>query len=166
MLQWPLRGLRRPSGAERHRWKGRSKQVHQACTQRAACQTLTAPHLLILRTYRVSHTAAVLEPKELKEASIHWFLRGEAEANSTEMLFFAFMIVRTATSVSELNIWAEKVVAEAIRAENLKAKWKPLTDGWGKYKGTVCALFKPMDVAYNRTWETDDLDKIGVAIQY
>ena len=105
--------------------------------------------------------------KEARKASVHWFETKEADANITEILFFAFLVVANADNVAELNVWAKKVADDYNRATELKLAWKPLSTWPVVNKSST--LFQPMHDAYNNPrvpWSDDKLDEIGVAMQY
>ena len=53
---------------------------------------------------------AKLEPKEAKRAAVAWFNKADKVPNSHEMLFLALLVVRCATDVSKLKLWAADIV--------------------------------------------------------
>ena len=106
--------------------------------------------------------------KELREASISWFAPGKSDANPTEILWFALLLAKSADSAGELKEWAKKVNAfEYNRAIEMKAAWQPLAEGENAFPlaNRSSTLFTPMHDAYYGTWDSDDLDKIGLAMQ-
>ena len=114
--------------------------------------------------WRVTGTAA--NAKEPRASSVVWFESGEADANDTEVLFFALLLVSLAMREKEraaLDSWAAKVLAEAAAAFQLRAQWQP-SDGWGK-TNKVSKLFDPMARAYGCQRSAEELDTIGKAIQ-
>ena len=77
-----------------------------------------------MRVPRLIHSVTGPPAEKVEyEASDHWMAPGEAEPNATEKLFFALALVYTAESVSELNSWAERVLVDRARAEELKESW-------------------------------------------
>jgi hypothetical protein len=70
------------------------------------------------------------------------------------MLFFAFLLIKDATSVKALDGWASKVVAERAQAAALGPAWLP--EGWPRKNG-VSTLFEPMEHAYNNVRDSDRL---------
>ena len=94
-----------------------------------------------------------------------WFESGPADANATEILFFAFLLVASSTSAAELDKWATKVIAEQQIAEQHRAAWRAPAEGWGTFN-KVSKLFEPMRVAYTATtWGDAELNWIGAAMQ-
>ena len=58
-----------------------------------------------------------------KKASVHWFESGQRDANTSEILFFALIVVATSSSASDLELWAKRVLHERAAAEELRAAW-------------------------------------------
>ena len=61
--------------------------------------------------------------KKPRAEAKHWYNPKESEPNATEMLFFAFLLCYDASSVAELNSWAENVVTESSEAMQLRQDW-------------------------------------------
>ena len=103
------------------------------------------------------------EPKEARRASFRLGETGEAHANSSEILLNTLLIVYNATTVGELNKWAQAVRAERTAAIELKESWQPL-ESWGK---NASKLFEPMlkAVPPNRSWSTAELTAIAAAMR-
>ena len=64
------------------------------------------------------------ESRPAKATPIVWFSPGRADPNQTEVLFFAFLLVAAAETVSELNHWAQRVVKEKTDAKRLTSAWR------------------------------------------
>jgi hypothetical protein len=96
---------------------------------------------------------------------VHWFDTAHEDANDSEMLFFALLLISCAASVASLEEWARKVLREKPAAESARAAWKAPTEGWGKV-GKLSKLFAPLDDAYmNTSWTDYELDTIGAAMR-
>ena len=117
------------------------------------------------RTAGGLHQAEPVRPARADK--VVWFLPGQADANDTEVLFFAYLLVANAETVEGLNNWAKRVVAEKAEAYEHKATWKPKAGegGWSMHN-KVSMLYEPMRQAYTQVaWPAELLDAIGVAMQ-
>ena len=84
------------------------------------------------------------------------------------MLFFAFLLVLTAKTASDLDFWARRVLSERSEAEQLRAHWQPRNAEHGGFdeRNRVSKLYEPMKIAYlDTSWGDAELNWIGSAMQ-
>ena len=94
----------------------------------------------------------------------YWYDTAEAAPNSTEMLFYALLlIVYNEGHVRALNEWATKVKAKKSAAEEQRHDWQPKVD-WGSFD-KVSKLFDPMGAAFKGVRGSDNLATIAAAMK-
>ena len=102
--------------------------------------------------------------KERKNEPKKWFEPGEADMNSSEVLFCALLLTKDAESApdgrSSLEKWSSAVLAEEKHALELEAAWKPRTE-----KRTAIDYFGPLERVFKRSWPYPELDTVGLAMQ-
>ena len=102
--------------------------------------------------------------KERKNEPKKWFEPGEADMNSSEVLFCALLLTKDAESApdgrSSLEHWSSAVLSEEKHALELEAAWKPRTD-----KRTAIDYFGPLERVFKRSWPYAELDTVGLAMQ-
>ena len=88
------------------------------------------------------------EPKEPKQASVHWRDPAPGPANDTELLVCALVLCGSAMSKEDLVTWANDVLVEAPRLQELGPAWKPQcpTD-WSCERNNFGATVKPVHLA-------------------
>lgn len=150
-----------------------SKEVLDTGTDNApqpARPARTCVHLLtaFLTAPYVRRTAVVLEEKKAPALPVRWYEPGEADANMTEVLFFALLLCVSATSDVDLQNWAKKVASDHDRAHGLRQAWKPLTliDGENGFdgRGKQSKLFDLVGFGA-LSWPDDTLRNIARAMR-
>ena len=107
-----------------------------------------------------------MQPKNFRNKSVHWFERSPGDANATEELFFASLVLQYASlTVEKLNEWASEVLVHETAYRQQGAAWTPPAE-WKPARGRDHPLVKVLVDAYMCDRKTEDkLDQIGTAIQ-
>ena len=102
--------------------------------------------------------------KEPKNEPKRWFEPGEADMNSSEVLFCALLLIKSAESApngrADLEKWSSAVLSEERNAMELAAAWKPPND-----RRIEIDFFGPLERVFKRSWPYPELDAIGLAMQ-
>ena len=110
---------------------------------------------------RLSGAPKAFQPKK---ASVHWHETGKSEPNEHELLFFAFLLLKAATRVSDTYAWAKKVVKHADRAKAERSQWKPLKEEWPSHN-KVSTLWRSLEDAYHNVRDNDSLAVIAATMR-
>ena len=109
--------------------------------------------------------AAIQLEKEPRAAAKHWYERGEAHANDTEVLLWALLVCISRESVWHLDQWVKKVLKAEFCASEMMTAWKPLDSDWSKING-VSTMYQPLVHAFTEvSWPRHTLDAAATAIQ-
>ena len=107
------------------------------------------------------------EKKAARAEKIAWFEYANGPPNATEMLFYALLLVDSWKSPTEEKEWAEKVLLEEKRYEEMGSSWTPPADpAWQPRGKRTAAIYEPLRNAYNRAGRSQPRwDEFGAAIQ-
>ena len=97
--------------------------------------------------------------KRPKAANNAFFERGEGEPNTSEVLFFALLLLvdaERARELGELQKWASAALREAADAEQLQEQWAPSDEA---------AIYGRMGTVYDGAWESPALERIAAGMQ-
>ena len=105
------------------------------------------------------------EPKKPYAARVTWYDPKDEVPNSTEILFFAFLVATLGRATSELREWAAAVRLQ--RATYLSRGAAALPPAYQKIKGSkkMPAILEPLVTAYEGSWKDARLAAIGNAMQ-
>ena len=106
--------------------------------------------------------------KEPKASPTSWSPPGEADANASNILFWALMLCVTYHGkIDELNRWAKDAMQEESAAEEQRSAWSPPKERWprgGKYQ--VSSIYHPLSRAHKDVaWPDEVLGQVATAMQ-